>query len=495
MCHRETLAGRMVFESHLSFDGAVNASQQWADDGPLSDYASPRSLPVCEWNSLALQPTPAKQIETVTLNSTPSTAQDALRRSEPFDADELTTRWKFPVTTSKYHSAAADRSLLSLMTCVFTVFLVTGAALPALPLHIHHNLGFSTFTVGLVSGAQFASSLISRLWSGAIADRRGPKFAVSTGLAMGAFAGLLYLLSLRFSGKPSLSVVILFMGRALLGGAESFIMTGSQSWCLALAGPGNVGKMIAWIGTSMFVALAAGAPLGSFLFGKFGFASIGLATFVGAVLTLLLISPIPPARGTSEKGKVIREVLKAVWLPGLGMAFPGLGYGIMTAFSVLLFVQRGWQPAWLSFTAFAAALMVARVFFGPLPDRLGGARTAVIFVTIHSLGMALVWAAPAAWLAFAGTALAGFGYALIYPGFGMEAVARAPMDARGLAMGIYTAFIDLALGVFAPLLGLVADLTGIGPIFLISAMLALCAVPIAMRLRSSAEETREAHLI
>ncbi|MEX3959422.1 arabinose transporter [Trinickia sp. EG282A] len=402
---------------------------------------------------------------------------------------------EMPLTPPQYHSAAADRSLLSLMTCVFTVFLVTGAALPALPLHIHRNLGFGTFTVGLVSGAQFASSLISRLWSGAIADRRGPKFAVSTGLALAALAGLLYLLSLMFSGNPSLSVAILFMGRALLGGAESFIMTGSQSWCLALAGPGKVGKMIAWIGTSMFGALAAGAPLGSFLFEKFGFASIGLATSAGAVVTMLLISPVPDARTRSENGEIVGKVLKAVWLAGLGMAFPGLGYGIMTAFSVLLFVQRGWQPAWLSFTAFAAALMVARVFFGALPDRLGGARTAVVFVTIYSFGMALVWAAPAAWLAFAGTALAGFGYALIYPGFGMEAVARAPTNARGLAMGIYTAFIDLALGVFAPLLGLVAHVTGLGPIFLISAILALCALPIAMRLHSSAEPSREAHLI
>ncbi|MBH9664547.1 arabinose transporter [Burkholderia multivorans] len=400
---------------------------------------------------------------------------------------------KIPVTPPQYHSAA-DRSLLPLMSCVFTVFLVTGAALPALPMHLHRGLGFGTFTVGLVSAAQFASSLASRLWCGAIADRQGPKFAVSTGLVLTATAGLLYLLSLTFSSNSSLSVAVLLMGRALLGAAESFIMTGAQSWCLALAGPGNVGKSIAWIGTSMFVALAAGAPLGSFLFGAFGFASIGLATSAGSVVTMLLIRPVTDVRTRSETAKAVGRVLKAVWLPGLGMAFPGLGYGIMTAFSVLLFVQRGWQPAWLSFTAFASALMVARFLFGALPDRLGGARTAAIFVTLYSAGMALIWAAPAAWLAFAGTALAGFGYALVYPGFGMEAVARAPTDAKGLAMGVYTAFIDLALGVFAPLLGLVAHVTGLGAIFLISAILALFALPIAMRLRSSAAGTRDVHL-
>lgn len=369
------------------------------------------------------------------------------------------------------------------MACVFAVFLVTGVALPALPLHIHDDLGFGSFTVGLVSGAQFAASLVSRLWSGTISDRRGPKFAVTAGLAMAMLAGLFYLGSLRVTSNPALSVAILFVGRALLGGAESFIMTGSQTWCLALAGPGDVGKMIAWIGTAMFVALALGAPLGSFLFESYGFSSIGLATAAGAIATLLLVTPILAIEPLARTQRAVAKVLRAVWLPGLGMAFSSLGYGMVTAFAVLLFVQRGWEPAWLSFTAFAAALMVARLFFGPLPDRLGGARAAMIFIIIHSAGLVLIWLSPFAWLAFLGAALAGFGYALVYPGFGIEAMARAPAGAQGLAMGVYTAFIDLALGVFAPLLGLAANVIGLGSIFLVSALSALCAVPIAAWLR------------
>lgn len=43
------------------------------------------------------------------------------------------------------------------MASVFAVFLVTGAALPALPLHIHAGLGFGPFIVGLATGAQFAA--------------------------------------------------------------------------------------------------------------------------------------------------------------------------------------------------------------------------------------------------------------------------------------------------------------------------------------------------
>ncbi|HEL3862797.1 MFS transporter [Stenotrophomonas maltophilia] len=170
----------------------------------------------------------------------------------------------------QFSDSPIDRTLLSLMTCVFTVFLVTGAALPALPLHIHDGLGFSAFTVGLVSGAQFAAALLCRLWSGTVSDRRGPKFAVTAGLGLAVLAGLFYLASMMSDGSPMLSIGILALGRVLLGGAESFIMIGAQSRCLSLAGPGNVGKMIAWIGTAMFVALALGAPLGSFLYATLG---------------------------------------------------------------------------------------------------------------------------------------------------------------------------------------------------------------------------------
>nr|WP_234943700.1 arabinose transporter [Sinorhizobium meliloti] len=388
-------------------------------------------------------------------------------------------------------ASPADRSLLALMASVFAVFFVTGAALPALPLHIHDGLGFGPFMVGLATGAQFVASLLSRLWSGSISDRHGPKRAVSAGLVMAAFAGLFYLFSLLAVRTPALSIAILLAGRALLGGAESFIMTGAQSWCLTFAGPDNAGKMISWIGAAMFVALAIGSPLGSFLYEDWGFASIGLATFAGAMITLALVMPIPAVKPVLQGDKALARVLKAVWLPGIGMAFAGLAYGVMTAFAVPLFVQRDWEPAWLPFTAFAVALMVARVFFGALPDRLGGARAAMIFVVIQSAGIGLIWIARVAWLGFAGAAIAGFGYALVYPGFGMEAVLRAPAASSGLAMGVYTAFFDLSLGVLSPTLGLVAQATGLGGIFLITALLGLCSVPIAARLLSTTEHQPE----
>src|SRR6266403_3745921 len=171
-------------------------------------------------------------------------------------------------------SKSSVAALLPIMGVVFIAFLIIGLAMPVLPLHVHQGLGLSMFVVGLVAGSQFAASLVSRVWAGRHADTRGAKQAVIAGLLASAAAGLLYLLSLRFVRNPEISVAILLLGRALLGAGESFIITGAQTWGLALAGAQNTGKVLAWMGTAMNAAFAFGAPLGTTLYGAYGFTAI-----------------------------------------------------------------------------------------------------------------------------------------------------------------------------------------------------------------------------
>ncbi len=154
-------------------------------------------------------------------------------------------------------------TLLPILVVAFILFLVTGVALPVLPLHVHRDLGLGTFVVGLVAGAQFGAALLSRFWSGHYADSRGAKRATVAGLLLATAAGLFYLLSLRFVATPVLSVAILLLGRAVLGAAESCVVTGALSWGLALVAPQNAGKVMAWVGLAMYVALAVGAPAGT----------------------------------------------------------------------------------------------------------------------------------------------------------------------------------------------------------------------------------------
>jgi MFS family permease len=382
-------------------------------------------------------------------------------------------------------------ALAPLMIAVLIGFVVIGAALPVLPLHVHDGLGFGPVMVGVVAGCQFGASLVARIWSGRAADTQGPKWAVMAGLTGAAISGLLYLLSLSFLSAPRISIGVLLTGRAVLGGAESFIITGATTWGLARVGAHNAGKAIAWMGTAMFAALAVGAPLGTALYAKGGFGAVSSAAALAPLVTLFLIAPLRPTTAAHKSGPSLLSVAKRIWLPGLGAALSSVGFGSIATFSSLLFARHGWAPVWLAFSAYAASLIVARVAFGHLPDRLGGARVALWFVLIEAAGLVLMWLAAGVLVATVGAAVTGFGYALVFPALGVEAVRRTPPESRGVAMGAYTACLDIALGVSGPVLGAIASRTGLSSVFLASAVVVFGAAFIAGRLlcaRSSIDE-------
>jgi MFS family permease len=175
------------------------------------------------------------------------------------------------------------------------------------------------------------------------------------------------------------------------------------------------------------------------------------------------------------------KVMAAVWVPGVGAALSSIGFGAITAFGALLFVARGWA-AWPAFTAFALVFIVTRFLLGHLADRFGGAKVALLCVLVEAAGLASIWLAPSFALALIGAGLTGFGYSLVYPGLGVEAVRLVPAQSRGLAMGAYTAFLDVALGFGTPALGFLADRAGLGAAFAVSMVAALGAGGVAAAL-------------
>lgn len=373
--------------------------------------------------------------------------------------------------------------LFPIMGVVLVAFLVIGCAMPVLPLHVHDGLELGPVWVGLIAGSQFAAALISRPWAGHFSDRRGAKRAVMLGLLVAAASGLVYWLSLGVASEPVLSGWVLLAGRLLLGGAESFIITGAVSWGFGLVPARDTGRVIAWVGAAMFAAFAAGAPIGAALFAAFGFGAIAAATGLAPLATWLLVLPVRAvAPAAHERRPGFTTVLGAVWVPGLGSALSTVGFGAITAFVTLLFAERGWSHGWLPYTTFAGVFIAARLAVGHLPDRIGGARVALGCLLVEAAGQALLWLAPRQELALLGAALSGLGYSLVYPGFGVAAVLRVPAASRGLAMGAYTAFLDLALGAGGPALGLLASGAGLETVFLAGALGCLAAVPIALQL-------------
>jgi MFS family permease len=365
------------------------------------------------------------------------------------------------------------------MGIVFVAYLVVGAAMPVLPLYVHQDLGLGVTAVGILVGGQFVAALMTRIWAGRYADTRGPRRAVVVGLLATASAGVLYLLSLGCTAHPVLAAVVLVAGRAVLGAGESFIITGAQAWGLTLAGPAYAGQVLSRMGVAMYAAFALGAPAGSALYGVLGFRGIAWATLLiplAAIALALRVRDVAPGRPETVS---YADLLGAIWKPGVGLAMASFGFGSMTGFGSLLFASRDWT-IWPAFTSFAVAFIGARLILGSLPDRIGGARVATIFLVVEAIGLMLLFAASSMEIALLGAMLTGVGYSLVFPGFGVVAIRSAPPQCRGLAVGVYTAFLDLTLGVASPVLGAIGEAAGIGAIFLVSALIVFCALALSI---------------
>jgi MFS family permease len=373
-------------------------------------------------------------------------------------------------------------ALAPISLSVFVGFLTIGLPLPVLPLHLHNTLGLTPLLIGVVIGTQFVASVFSRAWAGRLADARGPKRAVVTGYFIASLSGLAYLASWALIQSTTASICVLLLGRLLLGCAESLIATGSMSWGIGLVGQQNAGKVMAWTGVSIYAAYAAGAPIGVAVYAQWGFVGISVATFLIPLLAVAIVAAFPGVAPMSARPVPFYKVLGAVWVPGLGLSLCSIGFGVITSFIALLFSAKAWGNASLAFTAFGLAFIGARALFSHLPDKLGGAKVALVCVLIETVGQLLIWGATSAPIAYVGTALTGFGYSLAFPGFGVEAVRRAPPQSRGVAMGAYVACLDISMAITGPLAGAIATRWDVTTVYLFAAIAVALSTGVALRL-------------
>ena len=136
----------------------------------------------------------------------------------------------------------------------------------------------------------------------------------------------------------------------------------------------------------------------------------------------------------------------------------------------------------LCLSAFGGCFIGARLLFANSINRLGGFRVAIICLGVESLGLLLLWSAPNPWAGLAGAALTGFGFSLVFPAFGVEAVNLVPASNRGAALGAYSLFVDLSLGITGPLVGFVANLFGFRSMFLFACLASLSGLALAIAL-------------
>jgi predicted MFS family arabinose efflux permease len=289
----------------------------------------------------------------------------------------------------------------------------------------------------------------------------------------------------------SASLVILVIARLILGGSQGLIGVGTISWCIGQVGAEHTARSISWNGIASYGAIAIGAPLGVVMVGALGFVSLGLVLTVLALGALLLIRNKPPVPVVRGERMAFWSVFGRVAPYGLSLTLSSIGYGTLTTFITLYYVNRGWEGAAWCLTVFGICFIVARLFFINAITRFGGFRSAITCMSVETVGLALLWLSPSTTVALIGAGLTGFGLSLVYPAIGVEAIKQVPNSSRGAGLGAYAVFFDLALAIAGPLMGAIALGMGYGWIFFFAALLSILALGLTLLLsRRPAVDTR-----
>src|SRR5476651_1358749 len=382
--------------------------------------------------------------------------------------------------------------VVSIVLFTFIGYLNIGIPLAVLPGYVHTDLGFGAVAAGLVISVQYRATLLSRSYAGRIIDNRGCKKSVLYGLVGCGISGVFMLLASWLQSWPMLSLISLFLGRLVLGSAESLVGSGAIGWGIGRVGAQHTAKVISWNGIASYGALAIGAPMGVLLVQSLGIWSMGVSIILLASLGFALAWNKPPTPIVHGERLPFLHVLGRVLPHGTGLALGSIGFGTIATFITLYYATQHWANAVLCLSLFGASFIGARLLFGNLVNRLGGFRVAIACLSVETLGLLLLWLAPDAHWALAGAALSGFGFSLVFPALGVEAVNLVPASSRGSAVGAYSLFIDLSLGITGPLAGAVAAGFGFASIFLFAALAAAGGLLLSLYLYRQAPKARSA---
>ena len=383
-------------------------------------------------------------------------------------------------------SMAITLQIVSIVFYTFIAFICIGLPIAVIPGYVHEQLGFSAIVAGLTIGSQYLATLLSRPMAGRMSDNVGTKRAIVYGLLGIALSGVLTWLSTLLQSLPLLSLLILIAGRLLLGIAQGLIGVGTISWCMGAVGAEHTARSISWNGIASYGAIAIGAPLGVVMVAELGFSSLGIALTALSLGALLLIRNKPSVPVVRGERLPFWAVFGRIAPFGASLSLASIGYGTLTTFITLYYVNRGWSGAAYCLTVFGICFILARLVFISAISRFGGFTSAIACMCIETLGLTLLWLAPTTAFALIGAGLTGFGLSLVYPALGVEAIKQVPNSSRGAGLSAYAVFFDLALAIAGPLMGAVALNLGYSWIFFCAALLSVSALGLTLLLKRRA---------
>ncbi len=380
--------------------------------------------------------------------------------------------------------APGRSSLSSWRNAVFILFALGGVGVstwgPRLP-SIRQDLGvgdggigaaLAGVTVGSIAGLGASSAVLARL-----GNRRailGSVVVVAVGVALVGFsAGVLH------------SLPLTAVGFAMLGfGIGSMDVMINVEGAAAEKAIGRTVMPLMHAGWSAGVIAGAGIGAACIALGidfVWQFGGEALLILTVAIVAVSFLPQAEPLLDPTAKPPLWERI--STWASGwkkgrlllIGLVMLGVELGEGTANSWLTLAAHDGhgQPAAVAalfFVAFAIGETTARVFGGPIVDRIGRVRTVRVTTALGAVGVALFIFGGPAWLVLLGTVLWAVGVSMGFP-LGMSAAADSgPNPAAQVSVVASIGYLANLGG--PPLIGTLSDRFGIlGALWLVVALL------------------------
>jgi MFS family permease len=332
-------------------------------------------------------------------------------------------------------------------------FTSVGVAIYALPLYTTGPVGSDEAGAGLAFGSFGVTALLCRPFAGRLSDQRGRIPLMIVG-AMLAGVGMVLL-----PFVDSLAAVVVI--RLLQGVGEAAFYVAGFAMLADLAPPSRMGEALSYNSLGLYLGIALGPPIGEKLLETWGYDAAWYGAGVLAVVAVLLSVAIgEPEREQTDigHGAMIHRPAVAISL-GFGSSLAALG-GFL-AFASLYAEDIGMSNASVVLLIYGGVVVVSRVLFARVPDRLPSLPLGAVSLTAIGTGLviAATWQRPLGLML--GAIVMALGVTFSTPAFFSAIFATAKPSERGAAAGTATAFMDVGLGFGPIVLGVVADSRGI----------------------------------
>ena len=343
-------------------------------------------------------------------------------------------------------------------------------------------MGSTATIAGLVSGIYVFGGLCSRIYSGDALERIGWRKIALVFMSIHFLACLLYFIV----DNVTLLIIVRFVHGIGFGASANAIVTIAS----AILPKKRFSEAFGYFMLGTTIAVGLGPFIGGFLYDATGSTGCFIAASVFSALALIFIVLIDVDKydvkdeiADEKSYSGLERIIEYGAVPvSFFTALTSLGYVSILSFYRLYAVEVNLTAvfSWF-FIIYSICLVITRPLAGRIQDNGGDLIVCVVGIIAQSIGLFLIAVMPSDLTVIICAVCAALGFGTLNSACTAIITRKAPEHRRSYALSTFFIFCDATMGFGPALLGLfVSASTGYAPVYIISSIITILALPICL---------------